>query len=514
MSDDPHAHLPDHARTRPHDIAVMMSDGSAAIDFATLEARSDALAGQLAAVGIAAGDHVAILIENRPDFYVAVWGTHRLGLHYTAVNWHLSADEGGYIVRDSGARVLLTSPDRLPLAQEIVQACPGVALWCLDRGGPSGFAPVAAEPLAPVAYVPREGASMLYSSGTTGRPKGIKRRLADTPFGAITPGDQMLRDLYGFDAGTVLLIPAPLYHAAPLNFGATVMRGGGRVVVMPAFDPQAMLDAIARERITAAWMVPTMMIRLLRLPEAARAAADTSSLRHVIHSAAPCPVAVKRAMMDWLGPILYEFYGATEGNGVTAIGPHEWLAHPGSVGRSEAVRIVGEDGGLVPEGEVGLIYFATTMNPFEYHGDPGKTAATRHPLGWTTIGDIGFVDGEGYLFLTDRKDHMIIAGGVNIYPQEAEDVLSTHPLVADVAVIGVPHSVYGEEVKAVVELIDPAGATAQTADVLIEYCRARLAKYKCPRSIDFADALPRTPTGKLVKRTIRARYWPDPVRPH
>jgi len=281
---------------------------------------------------------------------------------------------------------------------------------------------------------------------------------------------------------------------------------------MPVFDPAEALSAVERWRVNAAWLVPTMMNRMLRLPADQRGSFDVSSMRYAVHSAAPCPVEVKQAMIAWWGPVLYEFYAATEGNGMTAITPEEWLAHPGSVGRSADVRIVGEDGEPLPPGEVGVVYFAREWTTFEYHNDPVKTAESRDAHGWTTIGDMGYLDDTGYLYLTDRKSHMIISGGVNIYPQEAENALASHPAVEDAAVLGVPHPDYGEEVKAVVQLTPGFSADTDTARALIAHCHARLARYKCPRSVDFVDTLPRLPNGKLLKRVVRQRYWPDTTR--
>ena len=495
----------DHARARPAARALAMSDGTETLTFAALEARSRALAGQIGAAGCAPGDHVAILIENRADFMVALWGCHRAGVHYTPVNWHLSSAEAAYIVRDCGARLILSSSGLAALATE---ASGGGELWLCPGDGPSGFARIDGEVPPAAASPEREGAAMLYSSGTSGQPKGIKRALSGERFGAWSASDEMMRALYDFGPHTVLLCPAPLYHAAPMNFSMSAQRAGGRVILMPSFDAEQALQAIEREQATAAWLVPTMMIRLLQLDPARRAQAKLGSLTHIVHAGAPCPVEVKRRMMEWMGPILHEFYGATEGNGFTAIGPQEWLAHPGSVGRSDAVRIVGEDGMVLGPGEVGLVYFATSWVPFEYHNDPAKTAGAIDARGWSTLGDIGFVDADGYLFLTDRKSHMIISGGVNIYPQEVENLLASHPLVADSAVIGVPDADLGEAVKAVVVLHDPGLATPRTETEIIGYCRARLARFKCPRSVDFVDTLPRMPTGKLLKRLLRDRYWP------
>lgn len=501
------AHISDYARQWPDKAALRMTDDGSQMSYRDLEMLSDALAGQLAATGLKVGDHVAILMENRPEFLVATWAFSRAGLYWTPINWHLTAEEIAYIVKDCGARALISSSIRQTVLDQVGVACPGVVIWLCDAQGPSGFAPRGMAPPLPVPYESIEGSSMVYSSGTSGRPKGIKRLLTGAAFGLLGAGDQMVRGLYGWDAETRFLCPAPLYHAAPLNFALATHRSGGTVLLMRGFDPVELLAAIERERVNRVWLVPTMMIRMLKLPEAERRAFDLSSVTHVVHSAAPCPRQVKQAMMDWWGPVLHEFYAATEGNGMTAITPQEWLAHPGSVGRSADVRIVGEDGELMAAGEVGTIHFANSWRRFEYHNDPAKTAEAHDANGWSTIGDMGYLDAEGYLFLTDRKTHMIIAGGVNIYPQEAENVLALHPAVEDVAVIGVPHPDYGEEVKAVVQLVSGMPPSDDLALDLMAYCSAHLARYKCPRSVDFVDRLPRMPTGKLLKRELRTRYW-------
>jgi long-chain acyl-CoA synthetase len=506
MSEAAAPHLVENARAWPERPAVVMTDDSGMMTYGELEARSHALAGQLAAAGMRSGDHVAILMENCPDFMVAVWAAARSGLYYTPVNWHLTADEVAYIVADCGARAILSSEGRRAMLAPVAKAC-DVAIWLSERDGPSGFAPEDGPAPAPVAYEAIEGSSMIYSSGTSGRPKGIKRLIAGVPFGVIGAGDQMVRGLYGWDSDAVFLCPSPLYHAGPLNFAMSTHRCGGTVVLMREFDAVEALEAIGRHRVNKAWLVPTMMIRMLKVADRERF--DIGSIAHAIHTAAPCPQETKRAMIEWWGPVLYEFYAATEGNGMTAITPQEWLAHPGSVGRSPDVRIVGEDGAVLPAGEVGVIYFASSWTVFEYHNDPAKTEEARDPNGWTTIGDMGYLDEDGYLYLTDRKTHMIIAGGVNIYPQEAENVLAVHPAVEDVAVIGVPHPDYGEEVKAVVQLGRGQIASEALAAELIAYCQSELARYKCPRSVDFVESLPRMPNGKLLKRDLRARYWQD-----
>jgi acyl-CoA synthetase (AMP-forming)/AMP-acid ligase II len=349
---------------------------------------------------------------------------------------------------------------------------------------------------------------MLYSSGTTGRPKGVKRPMTGEPFDAPVLGYQLYRRLYGIDENTVYLSPAPLYHAAPLVFTSCVMAWGGTVVVMDRFDAEQSLSLIERHRVTHSQWVPTMFVRLLRLPEATRRHHDLSSHRCAVHAAAPCPIEIKRQMIAWWGPIIHEYYAGSEGNGFVVIDSPDWLAHPGSVGRAVLgeISILDDDGKQLPQGEAGAIYFANGP-AFEYHNDPAKTRSAYSAEGWSTLGDVGYVDQDGYLYLTDRKAYMIISGGVNIYPQEAENVLTGHPQVVDVAVFGVPNEEFGEEVKAVVQPVDMNQATPELAAELIAYCRARLADVKCPRSIDFDPELPRHPTGKLYKRLLRDRYW-------
>jgi acyl-CoA synthetase (AMP-forming)/AMP-acid ligase II len=345
-----------------------------------------------------------------------------------------------------------------------------------------------------------DGGWMFYSSGTTGRPKGILPPLPPAVLGAPSFLTQMLTGLFGFSADTVYLSPAPLYHASPAGWTTGTHRLGGTVVVMERFDPVELLAAVERHRVTHVQLVPTHMIRLLELPESVRRGFDLSSLERVVHAAAPCPVDVKRACIDWLGPIVHEYYSGSEGAGFCTIGPEEWLAHPGSVGRSMtgAIHILGDDREELPMGEEGEVWFETSRT-FAYHRDPEKTAAAWDPRGWSWLGDIGRVDDEGYLYLTDRASHMIISGGVNIYPREAEDVLVAHPAVADVAVVGTPDPDMGEQVTAFVQLHDGAHATEPE---LVEWCRARLSHFKCPREVRFVDQLPRLPTGKLLKRLL------------
>jgi fatty-acyl-CoA synthase len=353
---------------------------------------------------------------------------------------------------------------------------------------------------------------MLYSSGTTGRPKGVRKDLPGTPFGDPSATPVLLARALagqgnGVGPGAVYLCPAPLYHSAPLVYSMSMQRLGATVVVMERFDPRRCLELIEQHRVTHAQFVPTMFVRMLHLPEAERARFDLSSLQFAVHAAAPCPVAVKRQMLEWWGPIIHEYYSGTEDIGSTYISPEEWLAHPGSVGRPlEECHIVGPDGDELPAGEEGIVFFAGGR-PFEYHNDPDKTASATNDRGWRTLGDIGRLDDDGYLYLTDRQAHMIISGGVNIYPQEAENVLAAHPAVADVAVIGVPDPEMGEAVKAVVQPAAGAVAGPELGSDLLTHCRAELATYKCPRTVDFVDELPRDPNGKLYKRLLRERYW-------
>jgi fatty-acyl-CoA synthase len=350
---------------------------------------------------------------------------------------------------------------------------------------------------------------MLYSSGTTGRPKGVKVALPDPPqIDAPNALVMLAHGLYKVGPDSIYLCPAPLYHAAPLRWTMTVQRFGGTVVVMQHFDAEAALQAIERYRVTHAQFVPTHFVRMLKLPEEVRRRYDTSSLQVAFHAAAPCPVPVKRAMLDWWGSIIHEYYAGSEGNGMTAVGPTDWLARPGTVGRAVhgIVHICDEDGQELPDRETGLVYFEGQTN-FEYHNDPGKTAEARNRHGWSTLGDVGWLDEDGFLFLTDRKSFMIISGGVNIYPQEIENHLVTHPAVADVAVVGAPHDEMGEQVVAVVQPAEGVEAGAALADELTAYCRQSLSGVKTPRRFDFVDELPRHPTGKLYKRLIRDRYW-------
>lgn len=494
-----------HALAAPDRPAVIMSDGSAGLTYAQLEDRANRGARLIRSLGITAGQTIAYWLPNCPEVFEVYWAGQRAGLYVTPIATALTGPEADYIVENSGARLVVVSPEIAGLATLSRPA--GVTIMTLAewRAALDAQAPGQIADEAP-------GFHMVYSSGTTGRPKGIRLPL---PQGAVTDLHQLAAQIegrYGLGPDDTYLSPAPLYHTAPLAYTTAAHRLGASVVVMPKFDPAEWLQAAERHRVTMTQMVPTMFVRLLKLPEAERRAHDLSSLRHVIHAAAPCPVPVKHAMIEWLGPILYEYYGGSEGNGSTGITSEEWLQKPGSVGRATwgTLHICDDAGNELPTGEQGVVYFEGGWD-FQYLGDPDKTRDSRNPLHptWSALGDIGYVDADGYLFLTDRKSHMIISGGVNIYPQEVENLLITHPRVADAAVIGVPNPNFGEEVKAVVQPLDPADATDAFAAELIAFCKAHLSPVKCPRSVDFDPALPRLDNGKLYKRLIKARYWPE-----
>ena len=355
-----------------------------------------------------------------------------------------------------------------------------------------------------------EGAEMLYSSGTTGNPKGVRATQPGAALGTVSDLFKKRLKLHSIDGDAVYLSTAPLYHSAPLRYNAMMHRSGATSVIMPRFDAELSLKLIEQHAVTHSQWVPTMFVRLLRLPEAVRDAYNLASHRVAVHAAAPCPEDIKRQMLNWWGPIVYEYYSGTEGNGQTAISPEEWLSHPRSVGRPVLgeLRILDEAGRELPPGQAGRVYFSGGPR-FEYYKDPEKTAEAYNDRGWSTLGDIGHVDEEGYLYLTDRASHMIISGGVNIYPREVEDVLVSHPAIQDAAVFGIPNAEFGEEVKAAVELA--TGFECSTPQIteqqLIDYCRDRLAHLKCPKSIDFHDALPRHQTGKLYKEVLKRPYW-------
>ena len=505
-------HLGQIAAETPGKPAVIMSGSGKVVTFRELDEESNRLAHLLRAEGLRPGDHVAFMLENHPSFLAVAWAAQRTGLYYTAISSRLQADELAYIVDNCEARVFISSRRLEPVATAVAGRTPAVRLRLMLDGTAPGFASyeerIARYPGTPVDDE-CEGADMLYSSGTTGRPKGVKPPLPRAPMGTPNALYQLLAFLFQPDAGSVYLSPAPLYHAAPLRYCLTMHRFGATVVVMERFDAEEALRAIEKYRVTHSQWVPTMFIRMLKLPEHVRASYDLSSLRYAVHAAAPCPPEVKERMIEWWGPVLHEYYAGTEGNCFVYANSEDWLTHRGTVGRPllGEIHVCDENGDELSPGRPGLLYFGAGPE-FEYHNDPEKTAASRDPRGrgWTTLGDIGYVDEEGFLYLTDRSSYMIISGGVNIYPQEAENVLAVHPKVADAAVIGVPDPEMGEAVKAVVQPVSMDDAGPELERELIEYCRARLAHYKCPRSVDFRAELPRHPTGKLYKRLLKDEY--------
>lgn len=499
-----------HAEANPTKAAIVMAGSGEVVTYRELEAQSNRLAQWFRKAGLVPGDGIAVLLENHPRFLEVAWAAQRAGLYYTPISTRLKAAEAAYIVNDCGAKALITSGALAATADGLIEATPGIERRLMLDGATPGHesyeSVVMKHPDEPIEDE-TEGADMLYSSGTTGQPKGIRPALSGAPLGTPGPLVGLVRQLYGMGPDTVYLSPAPLYHAAPLRFSMAVHRLGGTVVVMERFDAEAALAAIEAHRATHAQFVPTMFVRMLKLPDSVRSGFDLSSLRLALHAAAPCPVAVKEQMIEWWGPIVNEYYAGTEGNGLCAISSPEWLEHRGSVGRAllGEVHILDESGHELPSGETGTVYFGGGPD-FQYHNDPAKTAASQNEHGWSTLGDVGHLDADGYLYLTDRRSYVIISGGVNVYPQEAENVLALHPAVADVAVFGIPNEEWGEEVKAVVQPADPQAAGPQLADDLMAYCRSRLAEHKCPRSVDFESELPRDQTGKLFKRELQARY--------
>jgi acyl-CoA synthetase (AMP-forming)/AMP-acid ligase II len=495
-------HPRQYATTAPDRAAATDADTGAVRTFAQLDQRANRVAHALRGAGLRTGDHVAIVMDNRLEYFDVLWGAMTSGLYVTPVNWHLAADEVSYIVDDCGASALIVAADATDAVAGLGTGARALRL-ALGRELP-GFddfeTVLAAQSDEPIDDE-TEGSWMFYSSGTTGRPKGIKPPTIGARLGSPNAFSGLVGGLFGIGEGSVYLCPAPLYHSAPAGWSTTSQRLGASVVIMHGFDAEACLAAIERHRVTHVQFVPTHLVRILKLDPDVRAKYDLSSLQVIVHAAAPCPPDVKRGAIEFFGPILHEYYAGSEGGGFCYIDSHDWLAHPGSVGKPllGAAHVTDENGRELPNGEAGQLWFESS-NRFEYHGDQKKTAEAWDDRGWMTLGDVGYVDDEGYVYLTDRVSNMIISGGVNIYPRETEDLLIGHPAVHDVAVIGVPHPEMGESVRAIVQLAAPVDDEDAMAEELREYCRARLSHFKCPTSVVFVDELPRLPSGKIAKR--------------
>ena len=502
-----HPHV--HAKASPDKAAIIVAETGEVRTYRQLDEASNQVAHFLRAHGLGHEDVVAIMLENTPDYYSLTWGAQRSGLRYVCISSRLTPDETDYILENSGAKLFIVSASIAATAAQLKTQLARYVLGGELPGYKSLEDALAPMPVTVIADE-RAGVDMLYSSGTTGRPKGVRVPLPADP--AIDVGNALVMlavGLYRFTADSIYLSPAPLYHAAPLRWSMTIHKIGGTVVMMQKFDPEMVLAAIEKYQVTCGQYVPTHFIRMLKLPSEVRAKYDLSSLDCAIHAAAPCPVPVKEAMIAWWGPIIEEYYAGSEGNGMTFIGSNDWLAHKGSVGKAVlgTPHIMAEDNETeLPPRSEGTIYFESET-VFEYHGDTEKTASARNSRGWSTLGDVGWIDDEGYVYLTDRKSFMIISGGVNIYPQEIENHLVTHPRVQDVAVIGGPHDEMGEEVIAVIQPVDMAEAGDTLRDDIIAYARTKLSGVKIPRRIDFMAALPRHDTGKLYKRLLRDQYW-------
>jgi long-chain acyl-CoA synthetase len=492
--------------------AIVLHPSGIEVSFAELEARANRLAHYLLSAGLREGDTIAVLMENNQHIHAMMWAARRSGLYYALINTHLTPAEAAYILDNSGAKALIGSRELRKVCEGIAEHLPGGLPDLLmiaddDLEGWQRYPEcVADQPDSPIADE-REGDLLQYSSGTTGRPKGIRRGLVH-----LSPAEapNMLMPLLmavGLTGEATYLSPAPLYHTAPSFWSLSVQSLGGSTVVMEKFDAESALDAIARYGITHGQFVPAMFVRMLKLPEAVRNSYDVSSLQRVVHAAAPCPVDIKKQMIDWWGPIVDEYYASSEAVGASFIRAEDWLQHPGSVGKPLVgiPHIVDDDGTELPAGKPGTIYYEGGYS-FQYLKDEAKTAEAHDTHGWVTVGDIGYLDDAGYLFLTDRRHHMIISGGVNIYPQEAEDLLITHPKVLDAAVFGIPDESMGQSVKGAVQTVDPADASDEFAEELLVWLRERLAHFKCPRTISFEPALPRTDAGKLYKQELVAKY--------
>ena len=501
--------ITDHAIATPDKPAFIMGSTGETVTFGELDAIANQVAQLLRASGVQQGQHIAIMMKNCREFMEIMFGCMRAGVVFTPISTHLKKDETAYIINNCRAQLFIASASLGDGAAEAAAQAPALEHCFIVGGERAGFvdwhSTLAEQPSEPIADQSL-GVPMLYSSGTTGKPKGVFRAPENIDLDAPHPL-KLAGAYYGFNTDTIYLSPAPLYHAAPLHYNTLNLIQGGTSVIMERFDPEQALALIERHKATHSQWVPVMFVRMLKLPEEVRSRYDVSSMQRAIHAAAPCPLDIKRQMIDWWGPVICEYYSSSEGVGFTLIDSEDWLNHPGSVGRplTGIPKILDDNLQELPVGEVGQIYFAEVVR-CEYFDEPGKTDEAFDSRGWGTVGDMGYLDAEGYLYLTDRKNFMIITGGVNVYPAEIEGLLVTHPKVADVAVFGIPNEEFGEEVKAVVQLMDHSDASTETAEDLTLWMKERLASLKVPRSIDFMEQLPRMDNGKLYKRHLMDAY--------
>jgi long-chain acyl-CoA synthetase len=499
------------AETYPHKPAIIMGASGEMVTYQQLDQRSNQGAQLFRSLGLKAGDHIGMMLENNRHFLEILWAAQRSGLIFTPISTHLKKHETAYILNNCGAKLFIGSLALSEVAQELLSESTDVEHYFMVDGIKPGFESweeaTDAQPDTPIDDQ-INGAPMLYSSGTTGQPKGVFVDNYDKDVFAPTALVPTIGVLFGFGEETIYLSPAPLYHAAPLHYNMLALFNGGTSVIMEKFDPELALKLIEEHRVTHSQWVPIMFNRMLKLPQEVREAYDVSSMQVAIHAAAPCPVEIKEKMIDWWGEIIVEYYAASEGIGVTIIDSANWLTHKGSVGPvlMGELHILDDDGNELPQGETGAVYFGGQQLQFHYHDEPEKTSEAYNDKGWATTGDVGYVDEDGYLYLTDRKNFTIISGGVNIYPQEVENILAGHDKVADVAVFGVPNEEFGEEVKAVIQPMNWADATDETAFEIMEWLRERISDIKMPRSMDFHPQLPRMDNGKLYKRHLVEEY--------
>ena len=506
-----HPHI--HAKNNPDKPAFIMANSGEVVTYKELDERSNKIANLFRSKNLNSGDHIAIFMENNVRFTEILWAAQRSGLYYTPISSRLTASEVEYIIRDCGAKLIITSNALKHVVVELTNLINDIPDRYIIDGEIDGWNSLEESLISmPSSPINDEimGQDMLYSSGTTGKPKGIKLPLKNIPIEQSEDLMQVVTGLYGTNQDTVYLSPAPLYHAAPLRFTMGVNYLGGTNIIMENFDAESSLKFIEKYSVSMSQWVPTMFVKMFKLPEDIRNKYDLSSHKCAIHAAAPCPIKIKKMMIEWWGPIIHEFYAGSEGNGFIACNSDEWLAHDGTVGKPIVgiPHICDDEGEELPIGEEGTIWFEGDSD-FKYHKDEEKTKESRHTIhgNWSTLGDVGKLDEDGYLYLTDRKAFMIITGGVNVYPQETENLLITHPKVSDCAVIGVPNEEFGEEVKAVIEPIEWSERGENLEEELINFCKENLSSIKCPKSIDFEKELPRHPTGKLYKRLLKDRYW-------